>query len=88
MPTVRTVTIIGNVLPYLMVFLLGGFFPIEIFPRVIQKAVLFDPLTYFVNPLRGLWFGDIWSQHVTDVIVLSAILAAGVFISIKLFRWE
>lgn len=88
MPTVRTAQVVGNVLLYPMMFLSGGFFPLEMFPKVIQKVAAFIPLTYVVNLLRGLWFGDAWSQHLTDVIVLVVMLAAGVLISVKFFRWE
>jgi hypothetical protein len=46
------------------------------------------PLTYVVNLLRGLWIGEAWSLHVTDAVVLAALLVAGVLVSVKTFRWE
>ena len=57
-PTARFATILGNVLIYPMVFLSGSFFPLELFPEAIQKVAAFVPLTYVVNLLRGLWFGE------------------------------
>jgi len=88
MPTARTAQVVGMVLLYPMLFLSGAGFPRELLPEAIKKVSTFLPLTYVVNLLRGLWFGDAWSLHVTDVIVLAAMLVAGVLISVKLFRWE
>jgi ABC-2 type transport system permease protein len=71
-----------------MLFLSGGFFPIEVFPKAIQKVTNFVPLTYVVNLLRGLWFGEPWGEHLLDVGVLLGMLVLGVLISVKVFRWE
>lgn len=88
MPTVRSSWVVGMVLLYPMMFLSGAFFTIEILPAAVKKVSAFMPLTYVVNLLRGLWFGENWGQHVTDVIVLVAMLVVGVLISVRLFRWE
>jgi ABC-2 type transport system permease protein len=87
-PTARTAQIVGMVLLYPMLFLSGAGFPRELLPEAIKKVSTFLPLTYVVNLLRGLWVGESWGQHATDAIVLAAILAAGVLISVKTFRWE
>ena len=88
LPSFRAAQIIGNVLIYPMVFLSGTFFPIEMFPPVIQKVANFIPLTYVVNLLRGLWFGEPWRDHLLDVGVLAGMLVVGVVVSVKVFRWE
>jgi len=88
LPSLRAAQIIGNVLVYPMVFLSGTFFPIEMFPPAIQKIANFIPLTYVVNLLRGLWFGESWSTHLLDAGVLLGVLVLGIFISVKVFRWE
>ncbi len=87
-PTPRTAQIVGMVLLYPMIFLSGAGFPRELLPATIQKIATFLPLTYVVNLLRGLWFGEAWSQHVTDVAVLAVALVVGVLASSRLFRWE
>ena len=87
-PTARTAQIVGLVLLYPMLFLCGAGYPREFLPEAIRKVSAFLPLTYVVNLLRGLWIGETWGQHATDAIVLAAILAAGVLISVKTFRWE
>jgi ABC-2 type transport system permease protein len=88
MPTARTAQVVGMVLLYPMLFLSGAGFPRELLPETIKKISTFLPLTYVVNLLRGLWVGDAWRLHTTEVLVLAGILILGVLISIKTFRWE
>jgi ABC-2 type transport system permease protein len=88
MPTARTAQIVGLVILYPMLFLSGAGFPRELLPETIRKISAFLPLTYVVTLLRGLWIGDAWDQHITEVIVLTAMLILGVMISFKTFRWE
>ena len=88
MPTARTAQIVAMVLLYPMLILSGAGWPRELMPATVAKLSAFLPLTYVVNLLRGLWIGEAWGQHTTDVIILLVMLVAGVFISVKLFRWE
>jgi ABC-2 type transport system permease protein len=88
MPTARTAQVVGMVLLYPMLFLSGAGFPRELLPETIKKVSTFLPLTYVVTLLRGLWIGESWSQHTSEVLVLSAMLAVGVLLSVKTFRWE
>ena len=88
MPTARTAQVVGMAILYPMLFLSGAGFPRELLPDAIIKISTFLPLTYVVNLLRGLWIGNSWGQHLTDVFVLAGILIAGVLISLKIFRWE
>jgi ABC-2 type transport system permease protein len=88
LPTARTAQIVAMVLLYPMMILSGAAWPRELMPATVQKISAFVPLTYVVNLLSGLWNGEAWSQHTSDVIVLVAFLVAGVLISIKTFRWE
>jgi ABC-2 type transport system permease protein len=88
MPTARTAQVVGMILLYPMLFLSGAGYPRELLPETIIKVSTFLPLTYVVTLLRGLWVGDPWSEHTTEVFVLLAILVVGVVISIKTFRWE
>jgi ABC-2 type transport system permease protein len=88
MPTARTAQVVGMVILYPMLFLSGAGFPRELLPEAIKKIANYLPLTYVVSLLRGLWVGEPWKGHLTDVLVLVAVLVAGVLISIKTFRWE
>ncbi len=88
MPTVRTAWVVAMVLLYPMMLLSGAFFSVEILPAAVQKVSAFIPLTYVVNLLRGLWFGEPWGAHLLDVGVLAGMLVLGIIISAKTFRWE
>jgi ABC-2 type transport system permease protein len=88
LPTARSAQVVGMVLLYPMLFLSGAGFPRELLPEAIRKASVFLPLTHVVTLLRGLWVGDLWSNHLTEVFVLAGMLVVGVLISIKTFRWE
>ena len=46
------------------------------------------PLSYVVDLLQGLWFGEPWGQHLIEVAVLLGMLLVGVAVSAKTFRWE
>jgi ABC-2 type transport system permease protein len=88
MPTARTAQVIGMVIFYPMLFLSGAGLPLEILPDGIRKISNFLPLTHVVTLLRGLWIGEGWNQHITEVVVLVSLLVVGVLISAKTFRWE
>jgi ABC-2 type transport system permease protein len=88
MPNARTAQVVGMVIFYPMLFLSGAGMPLEILPQTVRNLSKFLPLTHVVTLLRGLWTGEVWSQHITEVWVLLAVLAAGVLISAKTFRWE
>ncbi len=87
-PTARTAQIVAMVLVYPMIFLSGATIPLEILPETIRHYAQILPLTHVVTLLRGLWVGDGWVEHFTEVAILAAILVAGVVVSAKTFRWE
>lgn len=88
MPNARTAQIVAMVLMYPMLILSGAGWPRELMPATIQKISSFLPLTYVINLLRGLWFGENLGQHLVDVGVLSVVLIAGILIAVRTFRWE
>jgi ABC-2 type transport system permease protein len=88
MPTARTAQIVGLALLYPMMFLSGAGFPRELLPEGVRKFSTFLPLTYVVTLLRGLWIGESWGMHVTEIVVLASMLVVGVLISAVTFRWE
>ena len=88
MPTARTAQVVGMVIFYPMLFLSGAGLPLEMLPDGVRKFSNFLPLTHVVTLLRGLWIGEVWSQHTTEVRVLISLLVIGVLISTKTFKWE
>ncbi len=88
LPTARTAQIVAMVLFYPMIFLSGATIPREVLPETIRNYSQVLPLTHVVTLLRGLWMGDSWGNHITEVSILTAILIGGVILSSKTFRWE
>lgn len=88
MRTARSAQVVGMVIFYPMLFLSGAGLPLEMLPDGVRKFSNFLPLTHVVTLLRGLWIGEAWSQHMTEVIILACLLVVGVLVSAKTFRWE
>lgn len=87
-PTARVAQVVGMVLFYPMVFLSGASIPLELMPEGVQKVSRFLPLTHVVTLLKGLWIGDGWSQHLSEVVILLALLAVALAAASRTFRWE
>lgn len=87
-PTARVAQVVSMVIFYPMMFLSGAGLPLEILPASIRSLSRFLPLTHVVTLVRGLWAGDSWSQHLTEVGVLLGLLVVGAAVSARTFRWE
>ncbi len=88
LPSARTAWVTGMVLMYPMMYFSGAFFPLDKLSPTVQMVSKFMPLTYVVNLLRGLWFGDSLGDHLLDVGILSVVLLLSIIISVETFRWE
>jgi ABC-2 type transport system permease protein len=87
-PGARTAQVIGMVIFYPMMFLSGASIPLEVMPEGVRRISDFLPLTHVVTLLRGLWFGEGWGEHLTEVLVLAGILVVGAGLAARFFRWE
>jgi len=87
-PTARIAQTVGMVIAFPMMFLSGATIPLEVLPATVRELARFIPLTHVVTLLRGLWVGEAWSKHLTEVVVLVGLLIVGTAISAKTFRWE
>ncbi|MCX6599345.1 MAG: ABC transporter permease [Acidobacteria bacterium] len=81
--------IIIQTLYFPMMFLSGATFPISMFPDWLQIVTQFIPATHLYNGMqdiliRGSSLGDVWQSAVALILTT----ALGMFISMKLFRWE
>ena len=87
-PTARFAQPLGAAILYPMVGLSGLFVPVHAMPPGLQAIARVLPLTYAVSLLRGIWLGDPWLSHITDIgaLLLSTILC--LVVSTKVFRWE
>lgn len=84
----RMAQVVGMVILYPMMFLSGAGLPIELLPDSIRRISNFLPLTYAVNLLKGMWFGEAWSEHLLDVAVLGAMVVILGGLAARMFRWE
>jgi ABC-2 type transport system permease protein len=87
-PTARFAQPIGAVILYPMIGLSGLFVPISAFPPVLHAVARILPLTYAVSLLQGIWDGDPWLAHLSDVAALALLFIVCTAISAKVFRWE
>lgn len=87
-PTSRFAQPLGTLILYPMLGLSGLFVPLDAMPDTLQAVARALPLTYAVNLLRGIWRGDSWLMHTTDIAVLAALFAICIALSARVFRWE
>ena len=79
---------ITAVVLYPMIALSGLFFPIDILPAPLEFVARVLLLTYAVSLLDGVWRGEPWLAHVSDVTALLVIFVVFTAISSRAFRWE
>jgi ABC-2 type transport system permease protein len=87
-PTARFAQPIGAVILYPMIVLSGLFVPIESLPPGFQAVAMALPLTYAVRLLQGIWNGDGWWTHGSDVAALAVVFLVCTALSSRVFRWE
>ena len=87
-PTARFAQPIGALILYPMLGVSGLFVPIEDLPSRVQTLARLTPFSYGVSLLRGLWRGDGWRLHTTDLAALAIVFVVCTVASSKVFRWE
>jgi ABC-2 type transport system permease protein len=87
-PTARFAQPIGSLVIYPMLGICGLFVPVELLPPFLQAIARTLPFTYAVSLLRGIWHGEGWSNHLSEVAVLTLMFVVFTAISAKAFRWE
>jgi len=87
-PTARFAQPIGAIILYPMIAFSGLFAPVEALPPVLQAVARVLPLTYAVRLLEGIWNGDGWTAHLSDIGALAVVFVVCTALSAKVFRWE
>jgi ABC-2 type transport system permease protein len=87
-PTARFAQPIGAIILYPMLALSGLFVHISSLPPILRSVARVLPLTYAVRLLEGIWNGDGWLVHLSDVASLTVMFLVFTAISAKIFRWE
>jgi ABC-2 type transport system permease protein len=71
-----------------MLGLSGLFVPIESLPPFLRGTSRVLPFTYAVSLLRGVWHGEGWTEHASDVAILTVMCLLCTSLASKVFRWE
>jgi ABC-2 type transport system permease protein len=87
-PTARFAQPIGAVIVYPMIAVSGLFVPVELLPPGLRAVAQVLPFTYAVRLLQGIWNGDGWWAHASDVAALIVVFLVCTALSAKVFRWE
>jgi ABC-2 type transport system permease protein len=87
-PTPRFAQPIGAVILYPMLAYSGLFVPLSDMPPSLRTVAQLTPLSYSVSLLRGIWNGDTWGMHTTDVIALTFVFLLCTIVSAKIFKWQ
>jgi ABC-2 type transport system permease protein len=87
-PTARFAQPIGAVIFYPMVGLSGLFVPIDALPHGWREVARALPLSRAASLLQGMWIGDPWSAHLSDIGVLAVVFVICVGLTSRVFRWE
>src|ERR1022692_2643082 len=82
-PTARFAQPIGAAILYPMFAVSGLFVPIASLPPLLQAVARISPLTYAVRLLQGIWNGDPWSAHMSDVGALALLFLVCTALSAK-----
>lgn len=88
MPNSRSAIIFGNVIVIPLTIFSGSMVPLEVMSAGVRSASNFDPLKHAVGLIRGVWFGDVWSAHLTEIAVLVGMLVLGMVVVALTFKWE
>jgi ABC-2 type transport system permease protein len=87
-PTARFAQPFGALVLYPMLGLSGLFAPIEALTPPLQGVARILPLTAATSLLRGIWHGEGWTSHGSDVVALALTCVVCTMVSAKVFRWE
>src|SRR5579872_938438 len=66
-PTARFAQPVGALILYPMLALSGIFFPIALLPPGLRIVARLLPMTYAVSLMQGIWTGESWLAHASDI---------------------
>ena len=84
----RFVQPVGALIFYPMLGLCGLFAPVDALQPTLRSTARVLPLTYAVSLMRGIWRGEGWLSHGSDIAALAIVMVVCAAISAKWFKWE
>ncbi len=87
-PTARSGEVIANIMYFPMIFLSGAALPQSMLPDLLKNISLAFPLTHAIRLMQGVWLGGHLWDYPMHLMVLAGFILAGLFVSVKYFKWE
>ena len=87
-PTARFAQPLATLIVYTMLGFSGLFVAVDRLPPAMQVIARVLPMSHAVSLLRGIWKGEGWLAHGSDVAALTLLFVVATFISSRVFRWE
>ena len=87
-PTARSGEVIANIMYFPMLFLSGATLPHSMLPDFLKDISLLLPLTHAIKLMQGVWLGGHFWDYPVHLAVLTGFIFAGLFVSVRFFRWE
>jgi ABC-2 type transport system permease protein len=88
LPSPQAGQAVGNFLFLTMFFLSGATVPHEIFPDWLVTLSYGLPLTHVVQPMAGLWLGEPITNFLDSLLVVTALIPAGILLAKRVFTWK
>lgn len=87
-PNTKIAGVIASILYFPMLIFSGATLPYEVMPAPLQKAADVLPLTQGIKLLKAASLGTDVNRVTVPVIIMLAVTAACIAVSIKFFKWE
>ena len=87
-PVARFAQPVGALIFYPMLVICGLFFPVEQLTPTLRAIARVLPLTYAVSLMKGIWRGDGWLAHGSDLAALALAMVICLAVSARWFRWQ
>jgi ABC-2 type transport system permease protein len=87
-PVARFAQPVGALIFYPMLVICGLFFPVDQLTPTLRAIARVLPLTYAVSLMKGIWRGDGWLAHGSDLAALALALVICLAVSARWFRWQ
>ncbi|MGC8581028.1 MAG: ABC transporter permease [Thermoplasmata archaeon] len=84
----ETVSIIGNIILFPMMFLSGVFIPLTTAPQFLKTISEFLPLTYFINAMTDIFIFNNVSMAIMDILVIICFTIVFFAIALYVFFWN
>ena len=84
----KQAAMIASILYFPMIVFSGVTVPLKVMPTVVQKVVMYFPLTQGMNLMNDAFLGLNSGNVMAAVIVMVAVLVVCTVISVRFFKWE